>query len=126
MRVDDVINAYRQLREKKEEIVARHKEELGPVNDQMLKCLAWIQQQLQAQGLTNFKGESGIAFLQTDTSVTVKDREAFFTWVKENDLFQMLDARASKSVVIDYIEQFKAIPPGLGVNSEQTCHIRKS
>ena len=126
MKVDDVIGAYRTLREKKEEIVARHKEELAPINDQMLKCLAWIQQQLQSQGLTNFKGQSGIAFLQTDTSVTVQDREAFFSWVKDNDLFQMLDARASKSVVMDYINQFKEIPPGLGVNSEQTVHIRKS
>lgn len=126
MKVNDVIAAYRQLRDQKDAAVKRHKEELAPLNDQINKCASWIQQQLQAQGLTNFKGESGIAFLQTDTSVSVKDREAFLAWIKSTDTWTMLDARASKTVVQDYIEQFKAIPPGLGVTSEITVHIRKS
>ncbi len=126
MKVDDVIGAYRALRDQKDVVVARHKEELAPINDSINKCALWIQQQLQAQGLTNFKGESGIAFLQTDTSVTVKDREAFLQWISDTGNWMMLDARASKSVVQDYVEQFKAHPPGVKVTQEITVHIRKS
>jgi hypothetical protein len=125
MNVNDVISAYRQLREAKEKMKVKHAEELAPINDQMLKCQAWIQKQLQSQGLTNFRGECGIAFLQTDTTVSVQDWDATFEWIKANDSWAMLEKRVSKSVVTDYIEAHEEVPPGLKVSSEITCHIRK-
>ena len=126
MKIDDVIAAYLTLRKRKEETAARHKEEMAPINDQMHKCAAWIQQQLQNQGLTNMKSESGIAFLQTDTTVSVKDWDATFEWIKSNNHWQFLERRVSKSVVQDYIEAYKEVPPGVSVTSEISAHIRKS
>lgn len=125
MNVNDVILAYRQLREAKEKMKAKHSEELAPINDQMNKCQLWIHQQLQAQGLTNFKGKDGIAFLQTDTTVSVQDWDATFEWIKQNEAWAVLEKRVSKSVVTDYIEAHKEVPPGLSVKSEIVCHIRK-
>ena len=126
MKVDQVLAAYLQLRARKEEMIKRHKEELAPTNEQMNKCLLWVQQQLQAQGLTNFKGESGIAFLQTDTSVSVKDWDATIAWIKETEAWSVLEKRVSKSVVQDFIEVHNEVPPGLHISSETTAHIRKS
>ena len=126
MTADQVIAAYLQLRANKEETVKRHKEELAPLNDSMDKCLAWIQRELQAQGLTNLKGQSGIAFLQTDTSVTVKDREAFMDFITKTNQWSLLDARASKSVVQDFIEANGEAPPGVKVTLDVCAHIRKS
>lgn len=125
MNVNDVILAYRQLREAKEKMKAKHAEELAPITKQMLTCQAWIHRQLQAQGLTNFKGRDGIAFLQTDTTVTVQDWDATFEWIKATDSWAVLEKRVSKTVVQDYIEAHKEIPPGLSVKSEIVCHIRK-
>ena len=126
MTVNQVLAAYLQLRAKKEETVKRHKEELAPINDQMQKCLLWVQQQMQAQGLTNFKGPDGIAFLQTDTTISVQDWDATFEWIKANEAWSVLEKRVSKSVVQDFIEAHNEVPPGLKVTSETTAHIRKS
>ncbi len=126
MTVDQVLAAYLQLRTKKDEITKRHKEELAPINDQMQKCLVWVQQQMQAQGLTNFKGPSGIAFLQTDTSISVQDWDATLEWIKANEAWSVLEKRVSKSVVQDFIESHNEVPPGLKVSSETSAHIRKS
>jgi len=126
MNVDQVLGAYLQLRTAKEDLVKRHKEELAPLNDQMQKCLLWVQQQLQSQGLTNFKGESGIAFLQTDTSVSVKDWDATFEWIKANNAWSFLERRVSKSVVQDFVEATNELPPGLHLSQEVCAHIRKS
>lgn len=126
MNVDQVLAAYLQLRARKEEITKRHKEELAPINDQMQKCLLWVQQKLQEQGLTNFKGSSGIAFLQTDTTVSVKDWDATLEWIKANEAWSVLEKRVSKSVVQDFIEAHNEVPPGLSVTSETCAHIRKS
>lgn len=126
MNVDDVIGAYIKLRTQKEELVDKHKSELAPINDNMNKCQMWIQQQLQVQGLQNFKGQSGIAFLQTDTSVKAEDWDTVLAWIKDNDAWAFLERRVSKTVVQEYISAHGDIPPGLSVKQEVTAHIRKS
>ena len=102
------------------------KEALAPLNEQMQKCLAWIQQQLQQQGLQSFKGESGTAFLSTDTSVTSADWDATLAWIRENEQWVFLEKRVSKSVVQDYIGSTGEIPPGVKVSTSVEAHIRKS
>lgn len=124
--VDAVIAAYLTLRSRKEEIVKMQKEQLAPINEQMQKCIAWVQKQLQAQGLNSFSGESGIAFLQTDTSVTSADWDATLAWIRDNDQWVFLEKRISKSVTQDYIESTGNIPPGIKVTSQIEAHIRKS
>lgn len=126
MNVNEVIKGYRQLREQKEELKKRHADEMAPINDNMNKCLAWIQLQLQSQGLTNFKGQDGIAFLQTDVSVSVQDWDAMFEWIKSTEGWAFLEKRVSKSVVQDYMEAHGEVPPGLNITTEVSTHIRKS
>jgi hypothetical protein len=126
MTLDEVMKAYLSLREMKDATKKRHSNEMALINEPMLKLQAYIQRELQAQGLTNFRGESGMAFLQTDTSVQVKDWDATFNWLRENDAWQFLEKRVSKSVVQDYIEAHGEIPPGLAISSEVSAHIRRS
>lgn len=126
MNVNDVIKGYRVLREQKEEMKKRHAEEMAPLNDNMMKLLAWIQRELQSQGLTNFKGQDGIAFLQTDVTVSVQDWDAIWEWIKATEGWAFLEKRVSKSVVQDFIEAHKEVPPGLKITTEVSAHIRKS
>lgn len=126
MTIDEVIGAYLKLRDAKEAMTARHKQELAPLNEQMQKCLAYVQQQLQAQGLQNLKGESGIAFLQTDTTVTSADWDATLAWIQANNAWSFLEKRVAKSVVTDFIESHGAVPPGIKVASIIEAKIRKS
>jgi hypothetical protein len=124
--MDQVIAAYLELRRHKDEIVKRHKEELAPVTDKLNKLLSWTQNQLNSQGQKNARVDSGTAFLQTDTSVTVQDWDTVIGFIKEHGLFEMLERRVSKGVVQEYIESTGEIPPGVKVSSEISCHIRKS
>ncbi|HXS14477.1 MAG TPA: hypothetical protein VN734_17390 [Acidobacteriaceae bacterium] len=124
--MDQVVAAYLQLRQQRDELKKKQAEEMAPINDKLLKLQSWCQQQLQSQGQKNARVDSGTCFLQTDTSVTVSDWDEFQGFVKENDMFAMLEKRASKGVVQEYIEATGEIPPGLKVTSEITCHIRKS
>lgn len=126
MTVDQVLAAYLLLRKRKEELKKEQADAMAPINDQMNKCLIWVQQQMQQQGLTNFKGPSGIAFLQTDTTVSVKDWDATLEWIKTTDNWSVLEKRVSKSIVQDYIEAHNETPPGLHVSTEIAAHIRKS
>lgn len=124
--MDQVIAAYLKLRQHKDEVSKRHKEELAPVNDQLNKLMAWTHGQLNSQGQKNARVDSGTAFLQTDTSVTVQDWDTVIAFIKEHGLFELLERRVSKGVVQEYIESTGEIPPGVKVVSEISCHIRKS
>lgn len=126
MTIDEVMDAYLKLRAMKDATKKRHSAEMAPINEQMQKLQAYIQRELQAQGLQNFRGKSGMAFLQTDTDVKVRDWEAIFNWVRENDAWQFLEKRVSSTVVQDFIESHGEIPPGLSISSEVSAHIRKS
>jgi hypothetical protein len=124
--MDQVIEAYLLLRQEKETILKKHKEELAPYTDKMNKLLAWTHQQLQSQGQKNARVDSGTAFLQTDVSVTVEDWDSVWDFVVTNGLKAMLERRVSKGVVQEYIESTGEVPPGVKVTSEISCHIRKS
>lgn len=126
MQVDQVIDGYLQLREQKETLSRRHKEEMAPFNSQLDKLGAWLQAQLLQQGLQNFKGRSGTAFLQSSTSCRVQDFDAFLAWLIDNEAWEFLEKRASKSVVQDYVEAHQEVPPGLELKTELEVHVRKS
>lgn len=124
--MDQVIAAYLHLRAEKDKMAARHKEEIAPLNDKLNKLLAWTHNQLNSQGQKNARVDSGTAFLQTDTSVTVEDWDTVVEFIKTTNQFELLERRVSKGVVQEYIEATGEIPPGVKVKSEISCHIRKS
>lgn len=124
--MDQVIAAYLHLRQQKEEMTRRHKEEMAPLTENMNKLLAWTHQSLQSQGQKNARVDSGTAFLQTDVSATVVDWDQLWQFVIDNNMKAMLERRVSKGVVQEYIESTGEIPPGVKVTSEISCHIRKS
>jgi hypothetical protein len=126
LNVDDVIAAYLTLRTHKEQMIDRHKLELAPINNQMNKCLLYIQQQLQSMGLTNLKGKSGIAFLQQEVTVKVEDWQTFYSWVKSNNAEMFLEHRACKSVVQEYAAANDSLPPGVNMSSSVEVRVRKS
>jgi len=125
MKVDKVIAAYVQLRDKKAEVVARQKEELAPLVDQMLKLEAWLHRELLRQGVNSFKTDNGTAFVQTNTSVTVQDWEAALGFIISKGLWDFLEARVSKSAVADFVESHGDAPPGVSLRTEQVVRIRR-
>jgi len=124
--IDQVIGGYVKLRTQRDALKKQQAADMAPINDAMFKLQVWLQKQLQETGQTSAKTEAGTAFLQTDTTVAIDDWESTIAFIKENDLFSMLERRVSKSVVTDYIESTQQIPPGLSIKSEISCHIRKA
>jgi hypothetical protein len=56
----------------------------------------------------------------------VKDRDAFFTWIKENDMFSMLTASASKDAVKEFMKEHGGeLPPGLNYHSQYVINVNR-
>jgi hypothetical protein len=122
---EDVIAAYVRLRDEKDTLEKKQKEEVAPLTDKMRKIENWLQNQLQLQGLSNVKSASGTAFLQQVSTMSVQDRESLFKHCLDKNDWSLIDGRVSKSVVEDYIETHGEIPPGVSVKRETVVRIRR-
>lgn len=123
--VGDVIRTYMKLRDQKAAIEARAKDEVSTLKAKMEKLEAYLKAQMDAQGLTSFKSDYGTAFLTTTDYANVADWDAVLNFIRENDAFDMLEKRVSKIAVRSYIEQSKAVPPGINYGTKLEVNVRK-
>lgn len=123
--VDDVIATYMKLRGQKDLIEKETKEKTAAIKLKMEKLEAWIKEQADVQGVTSFKTRSGTAFLTTTDFATVADWDAMIDFVKENEAYDLLEKRVSKVAVRGYIDQTKAVPPGVNYGTRLDVNIRK-
>ena len=125
VKVDDVIATYMKLRGQKEAIEAQMKEQTAAIKAKMEKLESWIKEQADVQGVTSFKTKHGTAFLTTSDYANVADWDAMLSFVKENEAYDLLEKRVSKVAVRGYIDQTKAVPPGVNYGTRLDVNIRK-
>lgn len=101
--VDEVIKGYIKLRDHKKGMKDKHKEELAPVNAKMELLEGWLQRDLQTRKVDSQKTKEGTAYLMTSTKATVRDRDAFLEFVREKEMWELIENRVAKSVVDDYL-----------------------
>lgn len=123
--IGDVIRTYMKLRDQKAAIEAELKERVADLKGKMEKLEAYLKTQMDAQGLTSFKSDYGTAFFTTTDYANVADWDAVLSFVRENEAYDMLEKSVSKIAVRDYIERFKAVPPGINYGTKLVVNIRK-
>jgi hypothetical protein len=123
--VDAVIKKYMKLRSEKEIVEATIKEDLDKIKTAMAKLEAWLKAKLDADGLTSFKTDHGTAFLTTTDFANVDDWDAVLRFIREEEAYDMLEKRVSKTAVRGYIEANKEVPPGIKYGTKLDINIRK-
>ena len=125
LKVGDVIATYLTLRNQKEALAQSVKAKVEEINAKLAKIEAWIKQQADAQGVTSFKSEHGTAFLTTVDFANVADWDATLRFIRDNEAYDMLEKRVSKTAVRAYIDQTKTVPPGVNYGTKLEVNIRK-
>jgi hypothetical protein len=123
--VEEVVKGYIKLRDKKNDLKREHTEELAPINEKMALVEGWLMRDLVTRGVQSQKTAAGTAFLQKSTRATVKDRDAFLEFVKEKEMWDLLENRVAKSVVVDYLENTGEVIPGVNFEQTQVVRIRR-
>lgn len=127
MKLNEAVQLYIQLRDKKAEMKAEFDAKLAEVQGKMDKLEVKLLQAFETAGIDSIKTEFGTAYTQVRTSVTTADRDTFFNYVRDNEEWSLLEVRPAKTAV----EQFRAandneIPPGLNIREERVVNIRRS
>lgn len=124
--IDKIVRKYIELRDKKAQIEAAHKAELAPIKTAMDQAEAFLLQAMRDSGTTAFSTDAGTAYQSTKTSATVADWPGLLEFIKENDLWAMLERRVSKTAVDEYVAQNNDLPPGVNYRSEVSVNIRRT
>ena len=123
--LNQVVAAYRTLRDKKKDIVAEHKEQLAPYNERLMQLEGFLMAMMDTAGLDSAKTPSGTAYKVTKAQAKVEDREAFIAFCIKEDLTHLLTAAASKTAVEEYIEDTGNEVPGVVITRVTTVNVRK-
>jgi hypothetical protein len=92
----------------------------------MITLENWFTAKAQEDGLSTIKTNAGTAYWSTHHSATVGSREDLFNFCKDNNAWDLLEARASKTAVRSYIEASGEPPPGVNFKSVSVFNFRKS
>ena len=126
MNVGDAIDGYVKIRDQKKELDAVQKEQMAPLNEKLRTIEAWLMREFLKSNVTQQKGTSGgTAFIQSNDSVKVTDQEVFMQFCKDRDAYELLDVRASKTVVKAFIENSNEVPPGISYTQANVIRVRR-
>jgi hypothetical protein len=123
--INDAVAAYMKLRSQKDAIEASVKEDLTKIKTKMDKLEAWLKSEMDKQGLTSVKSKFGTAFLTTTDYANVESWDATLKFIRDNEAYDMLEKRVSKTAVRGYIEQNKVVPPGVNYGTKLEVNVRK-
>jgi hypothetical protein len=121
-----MIESYIKLRDKKEELEKAQKEALKPINEVMQKLDGLIMLELERTGADNIACDAGTAYKSTSTSVTVQHWSETLKYIQENDAWDLLEARVSKTAAKAIIEESGHNIPGVNVSEAVVLRVRRS
>ena len=122
---DKVIATYIKLRGQKEAIESEAKEKVAGIKANLLKLEAWLKNKMDAEGETSKKTPFGTAFITTTDFAQVGDWDAVLNFIKNNEAWDMLEKRVSKTAVRGYIDHNKTVPDGVNYGTRIDVNVRK-
>lgn len=126
MNYDMAAERYLQTRKQIEDLEREHKARLGPLKERLAAVESWFTAKAQEDGLETIKTPHGTGYWSTHHTATVASREELFNHCKENDAWDLVESRASKTAVKSYIEAHGAPPPGVNFSSTRVFNLRKA
>lgn len=122
----DRIAAYIKLRDHKKLCEKNFKDSMTRVNDAIMKLEAELLNDLNNAGTDSVAVKGvGTAYRITRTNASVHDRDAFLEFVKSGH-WDVLDTKANKEAVKDFMDSRNEPVPGVNFTSDSTIGIRKS
>jgi chromosome segregation ATPase len=123
--VDDMVNAYVVLRDKKKQMQDKHKEELAPINKKLDTLEMGMLAHLNHEHAESVRTCHGTVYRIKRTSTKVDDWDAALEYILTNHLEHMLERRVSKSAIEEFLEANGELPPGISLSADLTVGVRR-
>jgi len=126
MDVDTMIDKYVKLRDKKKAMEDAFKLQVAPFTEAMDRLEGYMLETMNETGLSSMKSAHGTAYKSMRTSAKVVDWVATLSYIKENNAWDLLEARVSKLAAQQIIQDTKLPIPGVETSSEVCVNVRRA
>lgn len=127
MKASEAIETYISLRDEIAQKKKAHEAEIAPLKERMDKIEAKFLEAFNRMGTDNMSVRGvGTAFRSTKTSASVADKESFMEFVKDGGNWHLLEVRAAKTAVDEYVSRHETPPPGVNYNTMVSVNFQRS
>ena len=112
----------RDLIKKKED---DHKEQIKPYKKLLEDLNALLLNHLNTIGGNSVATDAGTVYRIEKSSASLSDPQAFMDYVVANGAFDLMDRKANKTAVAEYIKEHGAQPPGVKFTSIFEVGVRR-
>lgn len=109
----------------RDQIKAIESEQIAPLKAMLDKIETYFKAIAAVEGVDSWKTDGGTAYLVTTDSVRLADPAAYMEYIIENDAWDLLEKRASKTAVRSFLETHKVLPPGAEITTRIEVNIRR-
>jgi cytosine/adenosine deaminase-related metal-dependent hydrolase len=123
--LDTIVSNYIALRDKIAEIKDAQAKQLGPYNDMMTALEALLLDALLQTNAEAMRTNAGSFYKTTHASVKVKDWATTLAYIQQKGLWELLEARVSKVVAQQIVEDTQAAIPGIEIDRMTRVNVRR-
>lgn len=126
MKLSDLVAKYIELRDKKYELKHQYEFKAAKIDEVLDKIEAKLLETFDSAGIDSCKTEAGTAYASSFSTASVADPDAFLQFIVENEEWSLIERRASKTAVEQFIVANGDVPPGINYRKERVVNIRRS
>lgn len=123
--IDQIITGVLNLRDQIDLLDAQHKATTKPLKEAVEALEIQLLQICNSTGQTQLGCESGIAFLKTQSFVSMNEWDEFIQWAIANGRIDMLKKDVSKNAVAEFVDATGNPPPGIKWDTKRVIQIRR-
>lgn len=126
MDINELIANYIKIREKKSLMKAEFDAKVAKFDEAQEKIEAYLLNFFNKAGIDSIKTPAGTAYASSRSSATVADWDAFFGYVQSNGAYELLEHRANKAAVEEFVAANSGdLPPGINFSTTKTVNFRR-
>jgi len=126
MKYDDLLREYLALRGSAEDIMDEAKAKVSAIRKQMGLIEYAITEAAERDGLETVPAECGTGYWSVHYNCTIASPSDFFDFVREHEAWELMDKRANKTSVREYVERMGTPPPGVNFGGYRVFNVREN
>lgn len=120
---EELTSAYLGLRQRKDALNAKLKEDLKPINEAMAEIEEGLLLLMNSLGASSLKTTVGTPYTKQVTSLKIEDWEQTLDFIRESGNWHLLTKSLTKTDVLEMMEAGTPVP-GVTVNSFDKLFVR--
>lgn len=126
MTIEQMVERYVKLRDKKLDLKQQHTAQLKPYDDMLELIEGHLLSIMNNTKCESMRTNAGTAYKATHTSAKVTDWPATLGFIREHEAWDLLEARVAKNAAEAIVQETKAAIPGVEITTEVVCQVRRA